>query len=113
MMKSSISAISRRFTRRSVSTVSHLPASTVTLSRTWIRALGVERRTFARSWHRHALDDVVDDHFNGDAVTGGMRPQPHAMSENVPRQVLDVLRIDFRATAQQQRPHLDEAPPGD
>ena len=60
-MKSSISAISRRLTEPGLGGG---------------RAHGTGTR----------CDHVVDDHLDGDAVAGGVRPEPHAMAEHVPRQ---------------------------
>src|SRR4029434_6034956 len=41
-------------------------------------------RVQTMSWHGHVGDDVVDHHLDGHAVAGGMRPEPHAMAEDVP-----------------------------
>ena len=49
------------------------------------------------SWHRHPIDEVVDDILDGDAVTGGVRSEPDAMAEHVARQRLHVLGIDLGA----------------
>src|SRR6185436_1299874 len=48
-----------------------------------------------------------------DTVAGGVRAEPHAMTEHVPGEVLDVLRIYLGAPAVEQRPHLDDASPAD
>src|SRR5687768_15185704 len=51
--------------------------------------------------------------FGGNAVAGGVRTEPDAMAEDVLRQLLHVLRIDFRALVHEERPHFHEPPPAD
>src|SRR6185295_15263364 len=45
----------------------------------------------------HPIDDVFDDRVNRQPVARGMRAEPDAVRQDVLRQVLDVLRIHFRA----------------
>src|SRR5688572_16552922 len=68
---------------------------------------------FQGSWHWDLFDDVVDHHLDGHTVAGRVRAEPDSVSEDVSRQLLDVLRIDLLAPVHQQRPDFHEASPGD
>src|SRR6185436_1536987 len=74
---------------------------------------GASAATSAMLWNGHLVHDIVDHHLGRDAVAGGVRAEPDAVAEDVPREILHVFRIDLAAFALEQRPHFHEAPPAD
>src|SRR5678810_567991 len=106
-MNSSISAISCRLT----SDASPCEARSSPCLGAWTAAPRSPITRDLRSRHRHRIDDVVDDHVYGDAVTCGVRTEPDAMRQHVAREFLNVLGIHLGAAVQQQRPDLDQASP--
>src|SRR5439155_12582390 len=96
MIRSSISASSDRLTKGSTSC--SLVLMTMRIADCGLRA--------AASWNSHAVDDVFDHAVGRQPMARGVRPEPDAVAEDVLRQILDVFRVDLRAPADEQRPHL-------
>src|SRR6266567_2684497 len=102
MIRSSISVSSDRFTNGSTSCSRVLigwQKGAVPLFQMLAAKTGYG--PFLRSRNRHPFDDVRDHRLGGEPMARRVRPEPDAMAEDVLRQILDVLRVDFRTPADQ------------
>src|SRR3954468_8798292 len=115
MIRSSISVSSDRLTNGSTS-CSRVLTVTVRSSQCHdaiasTEYIHLQRR--ARSWNRDALEHVGEHRIGVEAVARRVGAEPEPMPEHVGGELLDVVRVDFRALADEERPHLRQTPPAD